>query len=200
MLTNESNILRVLAEAEQLSLAPTANEAGTPGAAGTPISAVTSNLQNMANSQPQAPAGIPGMPGPADLSQFPSAAPVEFTTSKTVINRDVIKTKLSDLKTLITNYEKKFDGEDLTPEAATIHVNELVGTLKQYAVAFNSVLGGTPAESAPEAIPATPVSPEPEMGALDVAPEAPEPSISPMEGLDAPVEDIASPEDSLGSF
>jgi len=136
---------------------------------------------------------VPGLQGSA--LTMPNVAQPATTVSKTVINRDIILSQLAELKSVITNYEKKFDGDDLTPEDANVYISSLLSTLVFHAERFNTFMETEGAKSAP-AEPAVPT--EAPLPASEAAPEAlneplPEPPAAAPVG-EAPLENIETPQ------
>ena len=173
--TPSSTIRRLILEAEDLTLDPSTQAQQTEQFTDTAASP-NDVMADMSAAAPQAPQ-TPGMPGAA-LS-MPSIAKPQSTVSKTVINRDIILSQLAELKSVITNYEKKFDGDDLTPEDANVYISSLLSTLVFHAERFNDFMGSDSegGEAAPEAMPELPPeSPEMPLESPEMPPAGPEPS------------------------
>ena len=184
--TPSSTIRRLILEAEDLTLSPDAGaqeaQQFSDQAAATPNDV----MNDMTAAQP---AAAPGLQGSA--LTMPSVAQPATTLKKTVINRDIILSQLAELKSVITNYEKKFDGDDLTPETANVHISSLLGTLVFHAERFNAFMesdGGAEPE-APAEMPAAPEMPAPEEQApVEPPPTEGLPPAGPEAGLEAPPE------------
>ncbi len=193
--TPPSTIRRLIMEAENLTLSPDAGAQEAQQFAATPNDVMSDLSTATSQGAPQP----PGLQGSA--LTMPNIAPPAPTVEKTVINRDIILSQLAELKSIITNYEKKFDGDDLTPEDANVYISSLLSSLVFHAERLNAFMssdGGesseglpempeempTPEEAGPEAPPPVeePVSPEaagpeapPEAGMPPPGPEAPPP-------------------------
>lgn len=155
--TPESLIRKLIMEAEELTLNPSAEADAVPAAGSSPMDVASS----LAASQPAQ--GAPGLQG--STLQLPQVTPPASTISKTVINKDIILSQLAELKSVITNYEKQFEGDDLTPEDANVYISSLLSTLVFHAEKLNNFMESTPGseeESAPA--PEEPVAePSPEL-------------------------------------
>ena len=138
--TPSSLIRRLILEAEDLTLNPNASaqqtEQFTDNAAAGAGASPTDIMSDLASAAPVEQA--PGLQGSA--LTMPNVASPQATVSKTVINRDIILSQLAELKSVITNYEKKFDGDDLTPEDANVYISSLLSTLVFHAERFNAFM------------------------------------------------------------
>ena len=150
--TPPSNIRRLILEAEDLTLAPSDTAASVENAGTTSPDQVATEMNSINN----APAGgPPGLAGAAGTSlSMPNIATPPSTISKTVINKDIILSQLAELKSVITNYEKKFgvgggNEGDLTPEDANVYISSLLSTLVYHAEKLNSFMekGGVSSEA-----------------------------------------------------
>ena len=186
--TPSSTIRRLILEAEDLTLSP---NTGAQEAQQFSDQAATPNdvMNDMEAAQPAPQA--PGLQGSA--LTMPNVAQQATTLEKTVINRDIILSQLAELKSVITNYEKKFDGDDLTPEDANVYISSLLSTLVFHAERFNAFMeseGGAEAE-APTEMPAAPELPAEMPTPEEQAPVEPPPTAEgmpagPEAGLEAP--------------
>lgn len=170
--TPPSMIRRLILEAEDLTLNPSADAQQAEDF--TSASSPADVMADMTAAAAQPPQGTPGLQGSA--LTMPNVAQPQTTVSKTVINRDIILSQLAELKSVITNYEKKFDGDDLTPEDANVYISSLLSTLVFHAEKFNAFM-----ESGSEAETPLPVE-EP------TAPEASPEMANAEAGLPAPAE------------
>jgi hypothetical protein len=162
----------MILEAEDLTLAPSADaQQAQDFTAGSTPGQVASDMATSA-----APAaGLPGSQG-ATLT-MPQVATPQSTISKTVINKDIILSQLAELKSVITNYEKRFEGADLTPEDANVYISSLLSTLVFHAEKFNAFMESSPSgEVAPTSEPEPMPSPLPEAPA-EAPTEAPLPEL-----------------------
>ena len=181
--TPPSMIRRLILEAEDLTLSPNAQaqetQQFTDQAAATSPSDVMADMTAAAAAAPQQ--GTPGLQG--STLTMPQVAKPQTTVSKTVINRDIILSQLAELKSVITNYEKKFDGDDLTPEDANVYISSLLSTLVFHAERFNTFMeSGEGAETTPE----TSLEPELPLAEEPAMPEAAVP------GLEQPNPELAT--------
>jgi len=176
--TPPSTIRRLILEAEQLTLNPSADATQVEADTSASPMDIAANVASTAT----APTGG-GLQG-STLS-MPSATPPPSTVSKTVINKDIILAQLAELKSVITNYEKQFEGDDLTPEDGNVYISSLLSTLVFHAEKFNAFMESTPGEAPaespmealPEALPTeAPVEPPP---AEEAAVPSPEPGEAP---------------------
>ncbi len=133
--TPPSTIRRLILEAENLTLTPNADatKANEFTASSTPED-VALDLSTELPGQ-----GIPGGISSNTLT-MPNVVTPPATLKKTVINRDIILSQLAELKSVITNYEKQFDGDDLTPEDANIYISSLLSTLVFHAEKLNGFM------------------------------------------------------------
>ena len=160
-----SLIRQSILEAENLTLSPSPAAQEVEDVSSTPDE-IASRLT---------PAATPGMSSQQGASlTIPQISTPPTTINKTIINKDIVLSQLSELKSVITNYEKKFEGDDLTPEDANVYISSLLGTLVYHAEKFNDFISSgeeavtepVPTEE-PESMPAeeseainTPPSPE----------------------------------------
>ena len=169
----------MILEAEDLTLAPSpdAQAANDFTASATPDQVAS----DMATAGAAAAPGTPGLQG--STLTMPQVATPQSTISKTVINKDIILSQLAELKSVITNYEKRFEGEDLTPEDANVYISSLLSTLVFHAEKFNAFMesapgGGeapSPIEAMPELPVEAPIAPMPEAApAPEALPELPQ--------------------------
>ena len=157
--TPESLIRKLILEAEDLTLNPSAD-----AQAAQDFTSMASPMDVAADMSAAVPSPeTPGLQGSA--LTMPNIAPPQVTTQKTVINKDIILSQLTELKSVITNYEKRFDGDDLTPEQANVLISGLLSTLVFHAEKFNAFMESSPAEETPSAM----------------MPEAPLPTEQPLE-------------------
>jgi hypothetical protein len=169
----------MILEAEDLTLAPSADaQQAQDFTAGSTPGQVASDMATSA--APAAPAaGLPGSQG-VTLT-MPQIATPQSTISKTVINKDIILSQLAELKSVITNYEKRFEGADLTPEDANVYISSLLSTLVFHAEKFNAFMESSPGgEVAPTSEPEPMPSPLPEAPAeapTEAPTEAPLPKL-----------------------
>lgn len=137
--TPQSMIRRLILEAEDLTLNPSPaaqeNEAFTNASSPADVAADMSSAG--AASQP-----APGLQGSA-LS-MPAVQAPQATIQKTVINKDIILSQLAELKSIITNYEKQFESDDLTPEDANVKISGLLSSLVFHAEKFNAFMESAP--------------------------------------------------------
>lgn len=169
--TPPSLIRKMILEAEDLTMAP---------------SGVAQDIQDTTTSTPDeiaartaAAAPAPGaMPGTGSALTMPQVSTPPSTISKTVINKDIILSQLSELKSVITNYEKKFEGDDLTPEDANVYISSLLSTLVFHAEKFNEFMEGSSPEAQSDAgmssaMPEMPAAP----GAAELPPTEENPQV-----------------------
>jgi hypothetical protein len=136
--TPKSVILGLIAEAEELTLNPNPEAQKIEDFTAT-ASSPDQVAQDMATGAPAAPAG-----GQQGTLTMPQAATPQTTVSKTIINKDIILSQLAELKSVVTNYEKQFEGEDLTPLDASIYISSLLSTLVFHAEKLNSFMESIP--------------------------------------------------------
>ncbi len=186
--TPPSLIRKLIFEAEDLTLNPNSNaqktEQFTDTATPTDVMADMS-VQN----QQTSPQAVPGLQGSA--LTMPNITQPATTVSKTVINRDIILSQLAELKSVITNYEKKFDGDDLTPEDANVYISSLLSTLVFHAERFNTFMEteGAKAPDTTQTEPAEPILPASEAAPAALNEPLPEPaSPAPIENTEASLE------------
>jgi hypothetical protein len=133
-------------EAEDLNLNPSDN-AQDVQATNADFSSPDQIANDLATATaPASPAGGTGMSG-ASLT-MPNIVAPQTTISKTVINKDIILSQLAELKSVITNYEKQFEGDDLTPEDANVYISSLLSTLVFHAEKFNAFMETQPEDGA----------------------------------------------------
>ncbi|MCI4436147.1 MAG: hypothetical protein JHC33_04975 [Ignisphaera sp.] len=171
--TPESIIRRLILEAEDLTLSPSSDaQAAQDFTAGSTPGQVASD---MATAEAAPAAGTPGLQG--STLTMPQVTAPQSTISKTVINKDIILSQLAELKSVITNYEKRFEGDDLTPEDANVYISSLLSTLVFHAEKFNAFMesapGGGEAPSPIEPMPEAPIAemPAPTPEALPELPQ-----------------------------
>lgn len=152
--TPPSLIRKMILEAEDLTLSPSADAQAAQDftASSTPDQVAA----DMATSEAPA-ASAPGLQG--STLTMPQVATPQSTISKTVINKDIILSQLAELKSVITNYEKRFEGEDLTPEDANVYISSLLSTLVFHAEKFNAFMESAPGGDTPSPIEAMPELP-----------------------------------------
>ena len=129
-------------------------------------------------------------PSPATAPKMPQGNIGASTLKKEVINKEPVLAITSELKSVISTYEKKFEGEDLTVETATIFLNSLLETLAFYAEKIDSLVNSEQAPELPAPVEETPVDvtlPEEEPAVegdftAPVQPTAPE-TTNPLEAL-----------------
>jgi hypothetical protein len=138
--TSPSLIRKMILEAEDLTIAPSqdAQAANDFTAAATPDQVAS----DMATAGAETAPGTPGLQG--STLTMPQVATPQSTISKTVINKDIILSQLAELKSVITNYEKRFEGEDLTPSDANVYISSLLSTLVFHAEKFNAFMESAP--------------------------------------------------------
>jgi hypothetical protein len=180
--TPPSTIRRLILEAEDLTLSPNTQAQETQQFTDQAASPTDVMSDMTAAAVPQQ--GTPGLQG--STLTMPQVAKPQTTVSKTVINRDIILSQLAELKSVITNYEKKFDGDDLTPDDANVYISSLLSTLVFHAERFNTFMESDEgAGAAPEAMlePELPLAEEPLPAMPETLPEA---------GLEAPLPELAT--------
>ena len=171
-----SFIKQLIQEAEDFTLSPEPE----PELGGSPMADL--NLPTPPNPQS---AGAPALP-PVSMPQPDASAPTAVT--KTVINADLVLTHLSELKSIINNYEKRFGGEDIGVDDARVYISSFLNAMAYHSEKLQSFLN----------IP-TNDKPEPEMP-LNEEPPIEEPSLD--LGLEAPSEDTGEevmPEDEINT-
>lgn len=138
--TPQSLIRKLILEAEDLTLTPSADAQAAQDftATSTPDQVASDIATAGASTTAQA----PGLQG--STLTMPQVTTPQATISKTVINKDIILSQLAELKSVITNYEKRFEGEDLTPEDANVYISSLLSTLVFHAEKFNAFMESTP--------------------------------------------------------
>ena len=141
--TPPSLIRKLMLEAEDLTLNPSPDSQAIQDFSGES----TSLDQVATDAAAAAPAGAPGLGGSAIT--MPNVAPQQTTISKTVINKDIILSQLAELKSVVTNYEKQFEGDDLTPEDANVYISSLLSTLVFHAEKLNAFMEVAPEGGAP---------------------------------------------------
>ena len=164
-----STILRLIMEAEQFKVSPD-QEMAMPEGDGAGVSDVATEL----TSATPPPTADPN--GAMQIGNIPQPSSNMATTlNKTVVNTEVLLSQLSELKSLINNYEKKFEGDDISVDSSKILVGSLLNSLIYHAEKLQAFLGlpdstsVAPAPTTPATQP-TPVEPElptkPNLGAV----------------------------------
>lgn len=140
--TPKSLIRQLMMEAENINLNPSDSSMDSQTAVGdfsSPDQIATDlAVQAPANQSP----AVGGMPGTS--LTMPNITTPQTTISKTVINKDIILAQLAELKSVVTNYEKQFEGDDLTPEDANVYISSLLSTLVFHAEKFNAFMEKSP--------------------------------------------------------
>ena len=165
--TPPSMIRRLILEAEDLTLnpSPAAQENQDFTSASSPADVAADMSSAATPSQP-----APGLQGSA--LTMPSVQSPQATIQKTVINKDIILSQLAELKSIVTNYEKQFESDDLTPEDANVKISGLLSSLVFHAEKFNAFMESAPGGAEVGAA-AEEIQPEmPEMAGLEGLPEA----------------------------
>jgi hypothetical protein len=148
--TKPSLIRQLIMEAENINLTP------SDDAQAVQASTDFSSADQIATDLTAAgtpPAGAPAAPGMGASLTMPQVTQPQATISKTVINKDIILSQLAELKSIVTNYEKQFEGDDLTPEDANVRISSLLSALVFHAEKFNAFMEGAPSESEPSLAP-----------------------------------------------
>lgn len=137
-----SFIKQLIQEAEEFTLSP--NEDSDLG--GSPVSDLNMPVPPAPQSQ-----AAPSLP-PVAMPQPDASAPTAVT--KTVINADLVLTHLSELKSIINNYEKRFSGEDIGVEDARVYISSFLNAMAYHSEKLQSFLNIPTADKPeePEAI------------------------------------------------
>lgn len=135
--TPPSLIRKLILEAEELTLNP------SPEAQSVQDSTAASSPADIAADMSAASAESAASSTGSALTMPNVAAPAS-TVNKTVINKDIVLSQLAELKSVIQNFEKKFDGDDLTPAQANVLISGLLSTLVFHAERFNAFMGSSP--------------------------------------------------------
>ncbi len=185
------NMLRMLTEApEEMTVAKE------------PVSAAPVTGDTMADTdfapQPQA-AQMPAAPMSAPAMPTPSNG--HNTVQKEVLNKQLMLAITSELKSLISTYEKKFEGEDFAVQDATIYINNFLESLAFQADRIAALIGEAPADESEgvempqeDIVPPEPTMPEPPPAPM------PEESMAMSEPTDEFTTPEVSPEASFGGF
>lgn len=155
LFTPKSTILALIQEAEEMSVTPDQDMSLPDGGMG--VGDIASDLSASAPTAPPAPES-----GNLQVGSIPAGGnSVPTTVSKTVVNTGVLLSQLSELKSVIANYEKKFEDENVDIESAKIQVAGLLNTLIYHAEKLQAFLGLSDAGGAPATPPPAPVAPPP---------------------------------------
>jgi hypothetical protein len=156
--TPKSLIRQLILEAEDMTLAPSTDAQAVDNfTAGASPEDVAADMSAAATAPAAAPA-TPGLTGSA--LTMPQVAAPQSTVSKTIINKDIILSQLNELKSVITNYEKRFEGEDLTPQDANVYISSLLSTLVFHAEKLNAFMESTPEGGISEPLVQPPTEPQ----------------------------------------
>lgn len=178
--TPDSIIRRLILEAEELTLNPSPDAKGIEDASSSTPDQVAADMQNLPAAGT---ASNPGMQGSA--LTLPQISQPAATTTKTIVNSEIILAQLAELKGLITTYEKKFDIKvQLTPEESNVNLSQLLSSLVFHANRLNEFMENSPMEAAPEASPIpeaspTEIPPQPESGLGEMPAVSEEPLVPP---------------------
>lgn len=132
--TGNSLIKQLLQEAEEFVLSP--DESFDDPNADTGMGIGDINLQN--NMSPQL--GMTQAPQmqPVSMPQPDASTPTAVT--KTVINSDLVLTHLSELKSIINNYEKRFGGDDIAVEDARVYISSFLNAMAYHSEKLQTFL------------------------------------------------------------
>lgn len=95
---------------------------------------------------------------------------IPATIQKTVINKELIIAVLSEMKSSITNYQKKFEGEDMDFRDADIYLTNFINSSIYQLKKLNEFIAGDEAQAGYSE------------GSSEGSPEAPSPESIPTEG------------------
>ena len=145
-------------EAEQFTVSPD-DESSVEPDAGIGIGDVATELSSQGQATPVAPGGV----GALQIGQIPQpSASAPTTISKIVVNTDILLSLLSELKSVISTYEKKFEGEDLGVDDAKVYVASLLNTLIYHAQKLQEFAsidsGAAPVEPTAPVVPPAPTT------------------------------------------
>lgn len=131
--SGNSLIKRLLQEAEEFVLSPDESFDDPSADAGTSIGDV-----NLQNNIPQ-----PGMSQAPQMQTVNIPQPDASTptaVTKTVINSDLVLTHLSELKSIINNYEKRFGGDDIGVEDARVYISSFLNAMAYHSEKLQTFL------------------------------------------------------------
>ena len=99
----------------------------------------------------------PAMP---QVPSMPAGQQGTYTVNKEVLNKQLILAITAELKSVISTYEKKFEGEDFTIDDAKIYINNFLQSLAFHADKIANLIGEEIPEEAPEIEPELPTPDE----------------------------------------
>jgi hypothetical protein len=154
------------------------------------------------------PATVNPMTGAPSMPMGQASA---HTVQKEVLNKQLILAITSELKSLISTYEKKFEGEDFTVDDAKIYISNFLESLAFHAEKIAGLIGeGAPEEGMPgegvempqeEVMPPEPVAEEPPMEEEPVETGTlPEPSAQLSEPFTPEANQFTEPEAAIGGM
>lgn len=129
--TECSLIKQLLQEAEEFVINP--DDFGEPDSSGTGIRDL-----DFPSTPPPAQGGITQQLQPVNMPQPDASAPTAVV--KTVINADLVLTHLSELKSIINNYEKRFGGDDIGVEDARVYISSFLNAMAYHSEKLQTFL------------------------------------------------------------
>lgn len=141
---------------------------------------VAGDAMSASDYAPEPPAPAPTPAAPMSAPAMPSIQGGMNTVQKEVLNKQLMLAITSELKSLISTYEKKFEGEDFTVDDAKIYINNFLESLAFHADKIAALVGEAPAGEGVE------------MPQEDIVPPAPV-----EEPMSEPTPDFSMPEPGL---